>query len=102
MANEITFLDFTASWCAPCQQMKPLIKQFKKEHPDVIVREINVETTSGGDEADQFRVQAIPTMIMLVDGKSVWRKTGAVGAKALANGLAKAREAVAALPPSEG
>jgi len=89
--EQITLLKFTASWCGPCQTMKPTIKAFTTEHPDVIVREIDVDTKKGSAEADTFHVRAIPTMIMMVDDKKVWRTTGTVGRRALENALTRAR-----------
>ena len=91
MADQITFIKFTAPWCGPCQTMKPIIKAFAAANPDVIVREINVDTKAGSAEADIFKVKAVPTMLLMVNDTKVWRVAGAVGAKALNNALAKAR-----------
>lgn len=88
--KQITLIKFTAKWCYPCQTMKPTIAEFKKQHPDVIVREIDVDTVKGNAEADTFRVRSIPTMIMMADDAKVWRLASTCGIKALNTAYAKA------------
>lgn len=90
---KLTLLKFTASWCGPCQTMAPTLKAFAKDHPEVTVTNIDVDTVKGSNKADTFRVQGIPTLVLLNEkGETVWRKVGVVGRKALDNALAKARE----------
>lgn len=40
--GRLTFLDFWATWCEPCQQSIPLIQQFARQHPEVDVVSIDV------------------------------------------------------------
>ena len=34
-AKQPVLVDFTASWCPPCQTQKPILKRFADENPDV-------------------------------------------------------------------
>lgn len=34
--NQIIIIKFTASWCAPCQGIKPVVEKYLKELPDSI------------------------------------------------------------------
>ena len=35
--GRLTYLDFWATWCEPCQQSIPLIQRFARRHPEVDV-----------------------------------------------------------------
>ncbi|MDO8570023.1 MAG: thioredoxin [Candidatus Daviesbacteria bacterium] len=73
--KNIKFLDFWASWCSPCQAMKPVISEIEKElKGQVEVIQINVDENQA--EASKYGVMGIPTFIVLKDGKEVGRKTG--------------------------
>lgn len=67
-------LKFQASWCNPCKQLAPVIEQVKKEVPDVIVREIDVDLEP--DTTNFFGVRGVPTLILTKDGSPVQRVTG--------------------------
>ncbi|MDO8498471.1 MAG: thioredoxin [bacterium] len=68
-------LDFWASWCNPCQMMKPVIEELKKELDGKLeIEEINVDENSA--EAAKYGVMSIPTYVVLKDGKEVGRKVG--------------------------
>lgn len=72
---KIQLLDFWASWCSPCQAMKPVISEIEKElKGQVEVIQINVDENQA--EASKYGVMGIPTFIVLKDGKEVGRKTG--------------------------
>jgi peptide/nickel transport system substrate-binding protein len=40
--GRVTFLDFWATWCEPCQQSIPLIQRFARLHPEVDVVSVDV------------------------------------------------------------
>jgi len=40
--GRLTYLDFWATWCAPCQQSIPLIQRFARLHPEVDVVSVDV------------------------------------------------------------
>src|SRR6202042_3245437 len=40
--GRLTYLDFWATWCEPCQQSIPLIQHFARLHPEVDVVSVDV------------------------------------------------------------
>lgn len=76
----VKLLDFWASWCGPCQVMKPIIEELEKElSGKVEVEKIDVDQNQA--KASEYGVMSIPTYIILKDGKEIGRKIG-VTAKA--------------------
>tara|TARA_X000000368_G_C22755614_1_gene590321 strand:- start:301 stop:612 length:312 start_codon:yes stop_codon:yes gene_type:complete len=70
-------LYFTASWCGPCQQLKPILKSLAEEGK-VNVVEIDVDVRE--DVAEENNVEGIPFLKYVTDGgKNVaWKSTGVV------------------------
>lgn len=66
--EKVTFVDFNAEWCGPCQQFKPVYEQVAKEYSDKVVF-LSVNVDSCPDLAKQFRVTSIPQItIIRTDG----------------------------------
>lgn len=36
-------IEFTATWCGPCRQMEPIIKEFAAKYSDVVFIRIDVD-----------------------------------------------------------
>lgn len=56
MKNKI--LAFTASWCTPCKNMKPVLEKLKD---DVIIYDVEVHK----DETSTFSINFVPTFVIL-------------------------------------
>ncbi len=67
--------DFYATWCGPCRELSPLLDKLAGGYTDKIkFVKINVDESPG--LAQNFQVQAIPTLIFFKDGKVADRTTG--------------------------
>lgn len=65
-------LDFTATWCGPCQQMNPIVSRLARQgYP---VRKVDVDQERS--LAQRFNVTRMPTFILVVDGKEKARVIG--------------------------
>ena len=81
--NMKTLLKFEADWCGPCQQLKPIVKQYMSDHPDVVLDTVDVDDPQRSDLVVEHGVRAIPTLVLLEDGKVKARHQGTLSASQL-------------------
>ena len=69
-------VDFWASWCGPCMQLKPVIEKLAGEYKDKIdIVKLNVEEHK--DSPAKYGVMSIPSVKMFKDGKVIDEFVGA-------------------------
>jgi thioredoxin 1 len=61
-----TLVEFSASWCGPCKQMKPILNSFSQKHPDINV--VTVDVQEEKDLAVQYRIRSVPTLVVFRNG----------------------------------
>lgn len=67
-------LYFTAEWCNPCQRTKPIAEEL---HREGIINFEFIDADSEIDMINKFQIKAVPTYILIEDGKEVKRMNGA-------------------------
>jgi len=72
----IALLDFGAERCAPCRAMLPLIEALADEYRSH-VQMFAIDCDAEPDIAAQYGVRAMPTLVLLRDGREVGRVVGA-------------------------
>lgn len=70
--NYVVF--FTAPWCAACHKMYPRIEELRKA--GYIVYSLDIEKFQGA--AERFKIEALPTTVVMEDGKEIARFVGVV------------------------
>lgn len=70
----LTVAYFTAPWCGPCRMLKPVLEQLEAENEGLTVARIDVDTNS--ELAREFRIMSVPTLMLYVNGQSVWTISG--------------------------
>lgn len=79
---KLVVVDFYAPWCGPCRQIAPLVEKWAKEHEDVVF--VKVDVDENGAAGEKFEIQAMPTFVLIKDGKVVGTVIGADPQKLLA------------------
>ena len=59
-------IDFTASWCGPCKQLKPILKRLNSEIDEIQIITVDVDKLE--PIADVFDVMSMPTLIAMKNG----------------------------------
>lgn len=68
-------IDFWAEWCGPCKKLSPIVDELSEEYDGIVdIRKCDVEDSV--EVASMFGVMAIPTIVLVKDGKEVARRTG--------------------------
>ncbi|KAI3748054.1 hypothetical protein L6452_10884 [Arctium lappa] len=72
---KLMVVDFSASWCGPCKMLEPFIRSLASKYQEIDFIKIDVDELK--DVAQEFGVQAMPTLVLLKQGKEVERVVGA-------------------------
>jgi len=56
-------LDFWASWCQPCKMIAPVLEELSVEYPDIDF--YKVDTEEQNELAYVFRIQSIPSILLI-------------------------------------
>lgn len=76
-------IDFSATWCGPCQKMKPVFHKLAKEFKDEY-NFITIDIDEYPELASKYHIQAVPTFVFIdEDGEEGDRITGAVSENVL-------------------
>ncbi|KNA13489.1 hypothetical protein SOVF_116500 [Spinacia oleracea] len=74
-SGKLVVIDFTASWCAPCRFISPILTDLAKKTPNVLFLKVDVDELK--TVAEDFKVDAMPTFVFLKDGMEIDRVVGA-------------------------
>jgi thioredoxin 1 len=88
--NEIVFIDFWASWCGPCQRFAPTYEAVAEANADVVFAKVDTEAEP--ELAGSFRIQSIPTLMVVRDQVVLYSQPGAIGRDALEDLVEQARK----------
>ena len=68
-------VDCWAAWCAPCRAIAPIVEELAKEYSGkVVFGKLNVDENP--ETAQRYGVMAIPTLLVMKEGKEVDRVVG--------------------------
>jgi thioredoxin 1 len=68
-------VDFYADWCGPCRMLAPILERIAREFAGR-VKVVKVNVDEAPELADQYRVESIPTLIFVLNGRVVRRAAG--------------------------
>ena len=67
--KQLTVVDFTATWCGPCQQIAPVFERMAKEMSSVSFFKCDVDENE--EEAEECQITAMPTFQLFSGGKCI-------------------------------
>ncbi|KAM9426357.1 thioredoxin-like [Pholidichthys leucotaenia] len=73
--NKLVVVDFTATWCPPCQRIAPKFEKLSQENTDVIF--IKVDVNEGVEVSQHFKIRSVPTFYFYKNGNLVHEFKGA-------------------------
>jgi thioredoxin len=79
-------VDFYADWCGPCQMMVPILEQVNSQLKDRL-RIVKIDTEKYTELASQYRIEALPTLVLFKQGKPVDKIEGVMQAAQLVQHL---------------
>lgn len=75
-------VDFSAEWCQPCKLMKPILQELHEKMGNEI-RIIKVDIDQSPAASSFYNVTSVPTLMLFLKGKILWRQPGVVPAVSL-------------------
>jgi thioredoxin 1 len=82
-------IDFFAEWCGPCKRMAPVLDEVARDF-DGKLKVVKVDVDESGEIAARFGVTAMPTFVVVKDGKELFRHVGAAPKSAFVRELQQA------------
>ena len=73
--DQLVVIDFTATWCGPCQMVAPVYAQLSEQYEGVVFLKVDVDANS--ETAMKYAVRAMPTFLLLKKGEVVDTVVGA-------------------------
>ena len=69
-------VDFSATWCGPCQMIAPLIEEIADENPEIKVGKVDIDEST--PLALHYGVQSVPTLMVFKGGEIAKQSIGAM------------------------
>jgi len=72
---EFELLDFYATWCEPCKLLDSILVTLEHQHGKTLkISKIDIDKDPVRKEA--FSISSVPVLVLMRDGKPVWRMNG--------------------------
>lgn len=74
LTDELTIVDFFATWCGPCKMLAPVLEEIAMDNKDVKILKVDIDQAEM--LANEYKIYAVPTLIMFKNKKAIEVKTG--------------------------
>ncbi len=72
--DELTVIDFFATWCMPCRMLRPILEKIETE-TNINIYEMDVQESE--QIAMRYRIFSVPTLVCFKKGKKIDSLVGA-------------------------
>jgi thioredoxin 1 len=80
--SKLALIQFSASWCGPCKQLKPIVEKISDDLADKIDCFYH-DIENQPNEPTKYSVRGVPTILLFKDEKLLATKVGATSEKDL-------------------
>ncbi|MCU0674861.1 MAG: thioredoxin [Myxococcota bacterium] len=88
-ADQPVLVDFSATWCGPCKQIEPFVKQLADEYAGQ-VKVVKVDIDESPGTAAKYGIRGVPTLKMFKGGQVIAEQVGAAPKAKLAELIKRA------------
>ena len=67
--EDMTLIDFSATWCMPCRMLKPILERVEDKFDDVYFYNLDIDESE--EIAKRYRVFSVPTLVCFRAGKKL-------------------------------
>ncbi len=84
--NRLVLVDFYASWCGPCNALRPIIDTIERQFGSTVdILRVDVDQYESVALVEHYRIMSVPTIMIFRRGRMLWRNTGMVTLETLAD-----------------
>jgi thioredoxin 1 len=84
--DKYVLVDFYATWCGPCKQMEPALKEISETMSDKVVV-VRIDVDQNEEISKHFEIESLPTVQIYKNKKLTWEDIGYKTKKQLVNQL---------------
>jgi thioredoxin 1 len=87
--NTIVLVDFSATWCGPCQRLAPRLDELVNDMGDKF-KLVKLDADRDSELANSMNITALPTLLLYKSGKLIWRNEGLIDKSEIADKITAA------------
>ena len=73
-------VNFVTTWCGTCSLIKPMLLELAEKYEDRLdIEEVNLDNNP--TLTTHFQIKIMPTIVLFIEGKEIWRHFGVIGAE---------------------
>ena len=73
-SKPLVMIDFFATWCGPCTKLHPVLEKLAAASDAYDIIKVDIDENPA--LAEKYSVSAVPTLLIIKDGKSIGRSEG--------------------------
>ncbi|MBQ9246779.1 thioredoxin [bacterium] len=86
--QQLTLVDFWATWCGPCRKLSPVIDELATEF-DGKVKFVKIKADENMQTAQKYSISGVPSLLIFKNGEPVERIVNIVPKNIIVNTLNK-------------